>query len=117
MTRSDAENFKALISSLSIELPEELRGGSCYTEADKAALDARIAAYLEKKRAGIEGPARGDKPMQMDFIEECMRSFLATLPEPFYSMSIETEEDRERLALALREYALRPMPPNASEEK
>jgi hypothetical protein len=52
--------------------------------------------------------------MSITILKGYIEGFLSSMPEPLRSMSIETEDDRERLALALHEYQ-RPMPPNASE--
>ena len=40
------------------------------------------------------------------FIKELERAFLMTMPDPiFWSMPVDTEEDRERLAAALNAHA------------
>jgi hypothetical protein len=94
MTKSDAEFFKRAIAR---------RGTDCggFNSANNG--------------PGSKAPPV-EKYMRLNFIKGLIAGSLSTMPEPFRSMPFETEGDRERLALALREFSKRPMPPNASEE-
>lgn len=117
MTKSDADFFIAEIKRRPTTLPPELKGLPCKTEADREALREKALAYFERHSGGIESPQLGDMTMKrIDHALALMRAFLETMPEPFRSAAIDSQEDREALASALRACAKRPAPTNAPEE-